>query len=141
MGHGEQRRRRAPIAVLAVDMDDTLLDSQLEVSPRTERAIAAAREQGVRVVLATGRMYSSARPYAQRLRLDGPLITYNGALVKTVEGKTLVHRPIPLDVAREALELAAEHGWFMHVYLDDKLFVTELNEAVRYYVSISQRPA
>lgn len=132
---------RAPIAVVAVDMDDTLLNNRLEIGPRTERAIAAVRELGVKVVLATGRMYCSARPYALRLRLHGPIIAYNGALVKTVAGKVLSHRPLPLEVARDVLERAVEEGWSLHAYVDDRMFVSEINDAVRYYMSISGRPA
>lgn len=141
MKGGARKGNRAPIAVLAVDMDDTLLNSQRDISPRTRRAIAEAQSRGVRVVLATGRMYSSARPYAEQLRLRGPLITYNGALVKTVEGKVLSHRPIPLEAAQEVLDLGAQARWLTYVYVDDRMFVSEINDVVRRYMSISRRPA
>src|SRR5690606_14638035 len=115
----------------------TLLNSRLEVAPRTAQAIAAAQERGVQVVIATGRMYSSALPYAQKLALTGPLVTYNGALVRTVRGKTLAHRPIPLEVAQEVLDMAGAKGWVVNCYLDDELYVDEITEGVEYYVSIS----
>lgn len=136
-----ERAVQAPIAVVAVDLDDTLLNARLEISPRTRRAVAAARERGVHVVLATGRMYASARPYALQLHLQGPIVTYNGALVRTVRGKILAHRPVPLNAAREVLEAAAREGWTTLAFVDDRLFVANIDDGVRYYVSIARRPA
>ena len=56
-------------------MDGTLLTDELEVSPRTVAAIQAAQQQGVTVTIATGRMFQSAKPFAERLGVDVPLIT------------------------------------------------------------------
>jgi hydroxymethylpyrimidine pyrophosphatase-like HAD family hydrolase len=42
--------------LIASDLDDTLLDGQGFISPRTKEAIKKAREKGVYVTLATGRM-------------------------------------------------------------------------------------
>ncbi|HWQ62368.1 MAG TPA: HAD family hydrolase, partial [Negativicutes bacterium] len=82
------------IKLVAIDLDDTLLDNSRTISPRARAAIAAAVAQGVTVTVATGRMFPSALPYAQQLGLDVPLITYNGALVKCgLSGETLLHNP------------------------------------------------
>ncbi len=67
------------IRLVAIDLDDTLLDSGLQISPRCFAAIKAVREKGVLVTLATGRMFRSALPYARQLNMDIPLITYQGA--------------------------------------------------------------
>jgi hydroxymethylpyrimidine pyrophosphatase-like HAD family hydrolase len=64
-----------PIRLVAIDLDDTLLDNSRAISPRAKAAIAAAVARGVTVTVATGRMYPSALPYARQLELDVPLIT------------------------------------------------------------------
>jgi len=126
--------------LLALDMDNTLFDESLEISPRTERAIRAAVEKGVTVLLATGRMFRSALPFAERLGLgDVPLITYNGALVKTTRGReTLFHEPVPLPAARRIVEAAEERGYHYQVFVDDKLYVKEINEKVKRYQAIAR---
>ncbi|MBZ0298231.1 MAG: HAD hydrolase family protein, partial [Anaerolineae bacterium] len=43
--------------LIALDVDGTLLNSQHALTPGTADAIAAARRQGVKVILATGRQY------------------------------------------------------------------------------------
>ncbi len=43
------------IALIALDLDGTLLNSEKKISPRNRAALAAAQAQGVKVVLTTGR--------------------------------------------------------------------------------------
>ena len=50
------------IRLIATDMDATLLDDNSELSPRTVRAVSSAMEAGARFVIASGRMYETARP-------------------------------------------------------------------------------
>ena len=49
--------------------------------PRTLAAARAARESGLRMLVATGRMFRSVRPYVEQLGLDDPVICYQGAVV------------------------------------------------------------
>jgi hydroxymethylpyrimidine pyrophosphatase-like HAD family hydrolase len=49
--------------------------------PRTITAIRAARAAGIQVVIATGRMFRSALPYAQAAGIEAPLVCYQGAAV------------------------------------------------------------
>lgn len=130
------------IKLIALDMDDTLLDSKLAVSPRASAAIRKAAEQGIKVTIATGRMYRSALPYAQQLGLDVPLITYNGGLIKSCfSGETLLHRPIDKDIAREVLSLCREQNLYIQTYVDDNLYVKEQNEYSELYSRMSRVPA
>jgi HAD superfamily hydrolase (TIGR01484 family) len=70
------------IKLVAIDLDDTLLDSGLKIADNCLQAISQVQQKGILVTLATGRMYPSALPYARQLKVDVPLITYQGALVK-----------------------------------------------------------
>ena len=56
-----------PIKLIAIDMDDTLLDDRQQVTTRTQRAIRQAMDSGVQVAIATGRMFRSALPFAVEL--------------------------------------------------------------------------
>ncbi|MBC7323862.1 MAG: HAD-IIB family hydrolase, partial [Moorella sp. (in: Bacteria)] len=62
------------IRLVAIDLDGTLLTDDLVIEPRAKEAIRRVREKGITVTLATGRMFSSARPYAVELGLDLPLV-------------------------------------------------------------------
>ncbi|MCE5286120.1 MAG: Cof-type HAD-IIB family hydrolase [Pelosinus sp.] len=122
------------IKLVAVDMDDTLLDAKKAISPRTCAAIKQAVKQGVTVTIATGRMFASAMPYAKQLALDVPIITYNGALIRAcLSGETFLHRPINNKVASGILALCREQNWYIQTYIDDVLYIKEHNDKSAYY--------
>jgi Cof subfamily protein (haloacid dehalogenase superfamily) len=68
--------------LLALDVDGTLLDSDGTLRPRTADAVARAARAGIRPVLCTGRRYRRARPIAQQLGIDAPLVCNSGAIIK-----------------------------------------------------------
>jgi Cof subfamily protein (haloacid dehalogenase superfamily) len=125
--------------MLALDLDDTLLNADSRISEQNQIAIRRAAESGVLVTLATGRMFRSALPYARELEIDLPLITYHGALIRTADQKqTLCHTPVPLPLAHEVASYCREHGYHVNAYIDDELFVDEENEFSSYYQNIAK---
>jgi hypothetical protein len=124
--------------LIAIDMDDTLLSDELVLPKEVKRVITKAINKGVRVTIATGRMYSSALPYIQQLELDIPIITYNGALIKeAISGEVLYHRPVLVDLAKRVSNLAMREGWHLNIYLDDLLYVNKLGDEAKIYEEIS----
>ena len=78
------------------------------------------------------------KPYAQKLGLDVPLVSYNGALVKgALGGKVYVNSPLKLQTALDLLQYVKENGHYVQVYMGDKLYVKEENEYSRMYAKIS----
>ena len=77
------------IRLLVTDLDGTIVPHGLKLSDRTIEAIGKVKEKGILATIATGRMYASALPYIETLKIDLPVITYNGALVETVSGKII----------------------------------------------------
>jgi Cof subfamily protein (haloacid dehalogenase superfamily) len=79
-------------------------------------------------------MFRSVRPYALEAGLDDPVVCYQGAMVAEPQsGRRLRHVPIPLDLAREAIEAVHDEGFGLNCYVDDDLYVAELTpEAQRY---------
>lgn len=92
--------------LLALDVDGTLLDPAGLLRPTVRDAVLAVQHRGVRVVLCTGRRFRTARPLAQDLQLDGPIVVHNGALVKDLAtGQTLHHQYMPDTLYQQALDL------------------------------------
>lgn len=74
---------------MAIDIDGTLINNNMRLTVPTRQAIARARQQGIKVTLATGRSFHSAKSYADRLKLDVPLICANGALIRHRDGSVI----------------------------------------------------
>jgi hypothetical protein len=95
----------ASIRLIAIDIDGTLLDGRSRLPPRNRRAVHRAIEQGIEVVLVTGRAFHHARPIAEELAPEQApdalaLIVSNGALTKRADGTTVDRRLVPCDTAR-----------------------------------------
>lgn len=129
------------IRLIALDLDDTLLLPDRTISRRSLRAVAEARRQGVAVVLATGRMFRAAVPFAKQLQLDLPLIAYQGALIKTTESQEVL-RAAELSAADcyPVLEYLDSKGIHANLYIEDELYVATMNEVAASYVSFSKVP-
>lgn len=125
------------IKLIATDMDGTLLNRKHEISEENKAAVRRAVERGVAVTIATGRMYASALPYAKQLKVDAPIITYNGALVKTVSGETLFERYIDPDAVGEIFRFCRERNWYIQAYCDDVLYVERREEKARGYEAMA----
>ncbi|MBT3362470.1 MAG: HAD family phosphatase [Chloroflexi bacterium] len=125
--------------LLALDLDGTLIGKELTISSKTKNAIAQLMSRGVTVTIATGRMFQSARPFAKELNISTPLICYQGAMVgNPVTGEILSHLPIPLPLAKQAIEAVRKEGLHINAYLDDQLYVDHLNEHAELYSVISK---
>ena len=127
--------------LVALDLDETLLNDEFKISSRNREAIRRVVERGVRVTIATGRMFRSAVRYARELAIDLPLIVHHGAMIREPgSGRTIRSCPVPAGPAKEILGLAGEEGFHINLYIDDDIFVREENEESRFYQTIAPIP-
>ena len=113
-----------PIRLCTFDVDETLLDDQQRIPPILQDALQQCRRRGIRLSLATGRMFEAARPYLQAIRADAPAILYNGARVQDPDtGAVLYGRTVDLTESRRVLALVKQLGLHVNLYLDDSIFI------------------
>ena len=94
------------IRMIALDVDGTLLTSRGELTKETVRAIRAAREKGVRVVLATGRSTQEAVWLTGLAGCDDRAVCLGGAAVADMaDGRHLRRWDIPDDLAASVLDI------------------------------------
>jgi Cof subfamily protein (haloacid dehalogenase superfamily) len=102
--------------------------------PRTLAAIRAVRAAGSHVIIVTGRMFRSTRPYALEAGLDDPIVCYQGAVVADpVTGEFLRHVCIPRPVALEAIDAVVEAGFHINCYVNDELYVAKVTPEAQAY--------
>jgi hypothetical protein len=102
-----------PVRLVAIDMDGTLLPSfSQSISPRTARALNSAQTAGITVAIATGRRTAYTVPLVEGmgLRADTPLITSNGAVIRTLGGEPIERCHMDARVARELCGLLRGFG-------------------------------
>ena len=125
----------SPVRMIAIDLDDTLLHDDISVSDYTKDVLYRTMEKGIPIVIATGRMFQAARPWGKAIGLgDVPLICYTGAFVGMCEsGKVLRHITLPLELAQSVLDTGREHGWYMHTYINDEVYMPFRDERTGIY--------
>lgn len=117
------------IKLIACDLDGTLLNSERQISERTKKAVQKVIKAGKMFIIATGRMYIAAKPFAEQLELDVPIVTYNGALIKGSKSeKIFLEQPINLATAQELLDYLKITGSYANFYVGDTLYIKEHND-------------
>tara|TARA_R110002111_G_scaffold26662_2_gene57468 strand:+ start:434 stop:1282 length:849 start_codon:yes stop_codon:yes gene_type:complete len=99
-----------PIKLVALDLDGTLAIENHEVLPATRAALHELMEDGIEVVIATGRRYRSARYVIENLGLDSYCVCNGGALVKDHSQLTLHSTPFAVDEYQKIVECARHCG-------------------------------
>ncbi len=122
------------IKMIATDIDGTILKWSGEFSPEVIKCIQNLKENGIKVVLVTGRMHSSTAPIAQKLGLDTPIVSYQGGLIKDMDNKTLYQKNLPNSHAKEIIQWAKQNNIHINLYIDDKLYVEKDCETIQKYI-------
>jgi hypothetical protein len=94
--------------VIAIDLDNTLLDSDGGLAERNRAAIHAAHTAGHRVVVCTGRSYAETRPVLEMigLDLDAAVTVGGGHVVDLINVRTMSSTRMSAELTRETV------SWF-----------------------------
>ena len=121
------------IKLFVSDIDGTLLESGKNISAKNIAAVQKMVAAGITVTIATGRMYRAALPIAKELGVNVPIITYNGALIKSVSGEILHSEYLPADLISEIVKFFEKQNWYLQSYSNDELFFAFRNDYSDFY--------
>lgn len=115
--------------LVALDLDGTVVSRDGTIFPGAREAIQRILARGLRVTLATGRMYQPANRFAEHLNISAPLICHQGALIREPgNGEVLLHMPLPSPLARSVIVELREERVHRYAYFDDAIYVEERRE-------------
>jgi len=126
--------------LIAIDLDDTLLNNANVIPDRAGRAIRAAAAQGVYVVLCTGRIKKGMQRYYDELGLDTLMITAGGAEVYDASGRLVFSRGVDPTLARQVIEFGDRLGVHSQVYIGGELVYRKKSRYSDYYESFYGHP-
>ncbi|MDR3146134.1 MAG: Cof-type HAD-IIB family hydrolase [Treponema sp.] len=124
------------IRLLALDLDDTLLRSDLTISFRTRNAIKRAESAGITVVLASGRIPAAMERFSRLLGMHkrpGYLICNNGTIIQESQSGNIIYDIwIPRETALIAYDLVEAEGFPVQIYEDGVMYISRSNEFADY---------
>ncbi len=114
--------------LIVLDLDGTLTNSKKEITPRNRETLIRMQEQGIRVVLASGRPTYGIVPLANELRMNefgGFILSYNGGeIIDWATQETVYENVLPNEVVPVLYECARTHRLSILTY-DGAEIITE----------------
>jgi Cof subfamily protein (haloacid dehalogenase superfamily) len=96
-------------------------------------AVGRAEAAGMKVVAVTGRPFPGALPWVRRMGLVEPIVCYQGAQVRTVDGGMLLDHGVPHELAMEVVRFCRERDLHVQAYRNDELIVERDRPEAREY--------
>lgn len=124
--------------LIATDLDGTLLNSEHSISPFTAEILKELDRDGVKVVVATGRSYSSLKPRVHALGLEHPIICYNGAMIRNGKDDSILHHStLTHEISTLLISIAREFNVHFHGFLDGEFHYENESQYSRHYQELS----
>lgn len=121
------------------DMDGTLLNSKGFISDENESALKRLQNEGVEVMIASGRTDLMMKHYIKQLDLKGHIICCNGGLIKNLEtGEVLYAKSIDKETVEETLSYCFTNGIDFLYYTLDMVFSNKNNPRAKKFEDINQ---
>lgn len=135
-------KEKLDIKLIALDLDDTLLNDERSIDDETVDALRNAAEKGIYVVLCSGRAEEGILPFVRRLEIAGKeagryIIAINGCSVFDMhERKQIYLKSVESDVLLYANAEAEKTGLRTEVYSPDVIFYGEETKWTRLDVDL-----
>ena len=111
--------------MLVLDLDDTLLNDNHEISDRNKTRLIEAQKKGIYVVLASGRPTQAMMRYAEELELaryGSYIISFNGAVITDIEKNiNLYERSLTKEEIHSLHDFSIDHNVHIITYLDGQI--------------------
>ena len=112
------------IKLVAIDLDGTLLTSDKKVTKNTIEALRRIVEQGIIVVIATGRPLLGLDTVIKDVPRSPYLLTTNGARVVNVEtGEVILEKLIPHEVVLDIFDVLRKYDCVKEIFYKGQGFV------------------
>ena len=109
------------IKLIATDIDGTILIPEGEFTEGVRNCINNLQNQGIKVVLVTGRMNAAAKLIAKDLKLNTPVVSYQGGLINE-NGNILYEKYLTENESEQIISWAKKENIHINLYNDDILY-------------------
>ena len=130
------------VRIIALDLDDTLLNHDLKITPLTVKALQECATRSIYVVLCSGRTENAILPYVRQLNIAGTqagryIIAMNGATIYDMHIRQQIYtRKVDGDVLLYAFHEAEKRGLPCQVYDPSTIYPSKDNEWTRLDVKL-----
>ena len=120
--------------LVVIDLDGTMLNSYGIVTENTKNTIKKIEEQGIEVIIASGRPIDSIKEIAREIESKNYFIAGNGAIVYDIKkDKIIYEKTLSKEKVLEIIKICEENSISYNVYTEKEILATSLKYNVLYY--------
>ncbi len=109
--------------LVAMDMDGTLLNSDKYISEENQRLLDYIKKLNINISLSTGRLFTSAKGYANYLGGGIYIISCNGAYVTDTEYNDIAFHPMGKNEAEAVIDICHKYNIYFHFFDRAKMYL------------------
>ena len=126
------------IKLIATDLDGTFLNNESEISPFNKEIFDYLANNGVEIILSTGRPFEGMVRYKRHLNNKNNSIVLNGAIITDSGEKFIYDETLDEETALKVMEIYKKykrHDIYLHVYSGNKYIASEEDFYFRRYAN------
>ncbi|RMC49729.1 Cof-type HAD-IIB family hydrolase [Lactobacillus sp. ESL0228] len=115
------------IRLVAIDVDDTLLNSHGRLLESTKKVVKQALDREIKVVLCSGRPLAGVQHFLSDLKITGDdqyVITFNGAVIESLGGSKLKDDRLSQTTYKQIDQYAQKHKVAYNIVDADSQIIT-----------------
>ena len=122
------------LKAIALDMDNTLLNSNKEISVTNRDVLRYLNRKGIRIILCSGRPFATLKPFLDELHVtknDDVCVCFNGGLVRLVRDHTVIKaNTLSKEQIKPVYDLVKENGFKLDIVAEDEVYsLTEFGKS------------
>ena len=127
--------------LIAIDIDGTLLNSKSELTEKTKQILKKATEQGIYIVLTSGRLTDNVKKFCDEIGADKYLIAENGASIINLQTNKLEYsKYMNKEVVNKVLDVCEENNIYYMVYTNKELIVKNIKHMTMFFYKQNYNP-
>ncbi len=121
--------------LIALDIDGTIKNFNKEITNITQQSLHNVRKTGALVTIATGRSFNSALSATRSLKLDSPIVSFQGAHIGyPLTSHVIWHMPLTEKMTLDTLEYLENWPGEILVFVKHKIYVSKITQWTESYV-------
>ncbi|MBC2580797.1 Cof-type HAD-IIB family hydrolase [Clostridium sp. DJ247] len=110
--------------LVCIDMDGTLLNSKRKITENTRSVLKNAHNNGVHIVITTGRIYDNAEYYSDLIGVKSPVIAANGAFIKEKDKDEIIYKSIlGKKLSTKILNICSKYEAALEFHTSQKMYL------------------
>ena len=120
--------------LVAIDLDGTMLNSYGIVTQNTKEAIKKVQENGVEIIIASGRPIDSIKTIAKEIKSEKYFISGNGAIIYDIKKDEIIYEnTLKKSKILDIVKICEENSIYYNIYTEKEILAKSLNYNVLYY--------